>query len=112
MKDSTTMSREERQLKEAVDLIKTPDFDGARSLLQRIVGQKPECARAFNLLGVIHEKLGDMDAARRMYRVALDIDPTYHPAHGNLSRLVQYRTSFREPDLGDGDGEGADTGRE
>ncbi len=48
---------------------------------------------------VLVEK-GDLNAARRMYRVALALDPSYEPARINLDRVSQWQYVLQGIDLG------------
>jgi DNA-binding response OmpR family regulator len=68
--------------------------DEAMTLLQKVVGEKPDDPEAYNLLGLLMEVKGDMLAAQRMYRAALGLDPTYVPARENLANTtdMKYRS--------------------
>ncbi|MDF9408785.1 MAG: hypothetical protein A4E52_00269 [Pelotomaculum sp. PtaB.Bin013] len=94
--DSATLRN---QLEQVGILISEKNLDAAHKLLKKIIGAEPESPRAFNLLGVMHEKQGNFDAARRMYRVALTKEPAYYSAQNNLHRLVQMTLPISEPDL-------------
>lgn len=61
----------------------------------RLTPNRPE---AFNLLGMILELQGDHREALNHYRAALDFDPSYAPALGNLQRATSRRGGG--PDLG------------
>ena len=41
-----------------------------------------------NLIGVMYEILGDENLARKHYRAAYALDPTFKPACRNLERMV------------------------
>lgn len=67
---------------------------------RKAIGIDPSRAEAFNVLGVLLELRGDRTEAKKNYRVALDLDPTYQPAQENLSRAVSSPRSGRLPNLG------------
>ncbi|MHB1315987.1 MAG: tetratricopeptide repeat protein [Christensenellales bacterium] len=56
-----------------------------------------------NLLGILSEMTGDDIKARKHYRAAYALDPTYKPACRNLERLVMFSwdSVSREFDYGD-----------
>ncbi|OAT82337.1 tetratricopeptide repeat protein [Desulfotomaculum copahuensis] len=87
------------QLALARSLIRAGKLDGAMKTLKRIIYKEPGNARAFNLLGAIYEKEGNLDAARRMYRAAIALDPACRPAQANLCRLVRWPPDLSAPDL-------------
>lgn len=55
-----------------------------------------------NLLGILAEMSGDDSRARKHYRAAYALDPTYQPACRNLERLVDFvwKTVSRKYDYG------------
>ncbi|MEW6696878.1 MAG: tetratricopeptide repeat protein [Bacillota bacterium] len=70
-------------------LIQERKLEKASELLKQCIGKEPKNEEAFNLLGVVYEKKGNLEGACLMYRVALTINSTYQPAKNNLHRLVQ-----------------------
>jgi DNA-binding response OmpR family regulator len=64
-------------------------FGEAESLLQAALDVDPLSVEANNLMGVLHESLGEHHAAYRFYKSALDIDPQYDPALDNLRRYCE-----------------------
>jgi len=91
---------EQDQLEQVRSLITMNNLNDALKLLKRAFGMEPYNPQAFNLLGVVYEKQGDLDAACRLYRAALALDPAYQPAEVNLHRLVQLPSNLSGPDLG------------
>jgi DNA-binding response OmpR family regulator len=75
-------------------------FDKAADFLQKAVGADSSRPEAFNLLGVLFELKGDVLEAQKRYRAAIALDPTYEPAHSNLSRVTQLDYTRRGIDLG------------
>ena len=55
-----------------------------------------------NLLGIFYELTGDYQAARKHYRAAYALDPTYKPSCRNLERITSYRfdTAISDMDFG------------
>jgi DNA-binding response OmpR family regulator len=62
------------------------EFDGAERRLRRALAMDPDSAVAHNLMGVLHQRLGEHRAAYRAFKVALRADPGYEPALENLRR--------------------------
>ncbi|MFB0921456.1 MAG: hypothetical protein QMB62_11350 [Oscillospiraceae bacterium] len=47
----------------------------------------PDAPQPHNLLGILYELQGDGNRARRHYRAAYSLDPTYRPACKNLEQI-------------------------
>jgi DNA-binding response OmpR family regulator len=62
------------------------EFDGAERLLRRAIALDPASAVAHNLMGVLHQRLGEHNAAYHSFKAALRADPHYEPARENLRR--------------------------
>ena len=77
------------------------DFSLAENLLQKANNIKSERPEPFNLLGVLAEVRGDSGQAMKMYRAALDIDPTYKPAQENLERSSDFKSHPDDANLGE-----------
>jgi DNA-binding response OmpR family regulator len=94
------MNREldyERLLDTAVDYVKSKDYAQAISFARESLRCDPSRPEALTLLGKIEELLGDRLNALKKYRAAIDLDPTYQPAHENLHRAttdLHQRPSF------------------
>ena len=56
---------------------------------------RPDFTLAYNNLGVVYTRLGDLDAAAAAYRTAIETDPESDAAYHNLGNL-----QMREGDLG------------
>ena len=63
----------------------------ATSAISKALAKNPKMAEAYNLLGAILEIQDQRLEAQRFYRAALDIDPTYKPAQGNLRRTTAWQ---------------------
>ena len=55
---------------------------------EQVLRIDPRCAAAYNNLGAIYMKQGQLDVANEMYEKALQCDPTLPEAHENLARLA------------------------
>lgn len=62
------------------------EFDGAERLLRRAIALHPDSPVAHNLMGMLHQRLGEHRAAYQSFKAALRADPRYEPARENLSR--------------------------
>jgi DNA-binding response OmpR family regulator len=62
------------------------EFDGAEQLLRRAIATDPDSAVAHYLMGVLHQRLGEHNAAYHSFKAALRADPQYEPALENLRR--------------------------
>ncbi|MGE5599723.1 MAG: response regulator [Bacteroidota bacterium] len=88
-------------LAEARDLLAKGRLSDANQFLRRAINLDPNRPEPYNLLGASAEHQGDMNGARRMYRVALALDPSYEPAVRNLDRVSQWQYDFQKQiDLG------------
>lgn len=84
--DSDDTNDIEAILIKAKSAIEERELSYAESILRNaniVDNNRPE---TLNLLGIIAEFRGDSKQAMKMYRAALDIDPTYKPAQENLER--------------------------
>jgi len=63
----------------------------ARAWLERAVERDPQCTTAWHHLGLIHEDLGDQEAAIRHYRRAAETDPAHLTSLAKLAELHSQR---------------------
>jgi DNA-binding NtrC family response regulator len=77
------------------------DFTTARELTKKAISFDPSRPEAYNLLGVLLEIDHQSLEAQKFYRAALEIDPTYKPAAGNLERATS-RNKLGKIDIGTG----------
>lgn len=75
------------------------DFEAARDVARKAIAADPERPDGYNLMGALLEVGGERDEAAKLYRAALDIDPTFEPASANLERVGQHG-SVERIDLG------------
>lgn len=92
------------QLKDLIIVVKSNinngKYDEAKSQIMSLVHNYASSPIPFNLLGIIEEFKGETKLAQKYYRVALDLDPTYHPAIDNLHRISVYYSDL-EINFGD-----------
>ncbi len=67
------------------------DFLKAKEYLKRAIAENMDSPEPHNLLGVLAEYEGDLATARKHYRAALELDPTYKPANENLERTTRFK---------------------
>lgn len=68
-------------------------FPDARETARKAIAADPAKPEAYNLLGALLEIKGDWLEAQKFYRAAMDIDPTFAPAHVNLDRTTSWYKS-------------------
>ncbi len=54
--------------------------------LKTAIAMAPSRPHAFNLMGAVYELRGDVTEARKHYRTAYWLDPTYSPSRLNIER--------------------------
>jgi DNA-binding NtrC family response regulator len=62
-------------------------LEAAIAHLRMTIALNPERPEAYDLLGMIHERYGELELARKYFQIALVLDPTFEPAARNLERL-------------------------
>jgi lipoprotein NlpI len=83
------------------------EFDEAQRLIRSVIDVDPESAVAQNLMGVLHERLGEHHASYQSFRAALRADPDYEPARENLRRYCErFDLDLEDKTFGSLDGRG------
>lgn len=90
----------EAALEYAKGCLNQKDFTQGYEFLQKAIGMEPRKPEPYNLLGVLLELKDETLEALKMYRAALAVDPTYHPANANLQRATQWQYTQAGIDLG------------
>lgn len=91
-----------KHIKDAIDKLRNDDFEESYKIIINAIGINPNAPEPHNLLGIWFELNGSDDKARKHYRVAYVLDPTYKPACSNLERVSTLFLSRRIPfDFGD-----------
>lgn len=97
-----------RWIEDIRNAIRSDQLAAAYTILSSVLVHDAESPELNHLLGVYYEKLGDVDAARKRYRMVLILDPSYGPALRNLERLTSWKwhgtSENAECDLGDAPG--------
>jgi Flp pilus assembly protein TadD len=73
---------------QAVLALKKEDIETSRVKITGAMELDMDSPQPHNLLGILYEIAGNDDKARKHYRAAYALDPTYKPACRNLERLV------------------------
>ncbi|MDF2541962.1 MAG: hypothetical protein K0S47_1680 [Herbinix sp.] len=74
-------------LKEATSKLKKYELKEAYQYIMEACITDPNAAQPHNLLGIWYEFIDNNDLARKHYRVAYVLNPTYKPASENLERV-------------------------
>ncbi len=79
------------------------NFNEAFELLKKAAALDNEKPEPFNLMGIIYELKNRQAEAMKMYRAALALEPSYHPANENLQRASEFvsGTNLEDVNLGD-----------
>jgi Flp pilus assembly protein TadD len=87
---------------EAAESLRKQDIEASRSHIADAIMLDMNAPQPHNLLGILCELTGDDNTARKHYRAAYALDPTYKPACRNLERLVffEIRPQKHEFDYG------------
>jgi tetratricopeptide (TPR) repeat protein len=87
---------------EAAESLRKRDIPASRALIADALVADMDAPHPHNLLGILCELSGDDNAARKHYRAAYALDPTYKPACRNLERLVffEWGPQNRDYDFG------------
>ena len=93
--ESKDESEYQSSLRSAKKLARKRQFDKALTQAKKAIGADPSNPEAFDFLGQIQETLGDFDNARKSYRAAISLDPTYQSAKDNLDRATSNFNSIR-----------------
>ena len=75
---------------EAAAALKKNDRQTALSKISLAMTLDMDAPEPHNLLGILFEMESNNEAARKHYRAAYALDPTYSPASRNLERLVLF----------------------
>ena len=73
----------------AVENLRKRNFEKSYQVIIEALEEAPNAPEPQNLLGIWQELQGNEDMARKHYRAAYALDPTYRPASENLERLCE-----------------------
>jgi len=93
----------EKDIKTAISELKEGDYSKAEENIKRAMLERPHSPEAHNLYGILAELESDGSLARKHYRAAYALDPTYKPATRNLERITtfEYYLYNKKIDYGD-----------
>lgn len=75
------------RLNQATDCLRNLEFVEAYQLIVEAISINPNAPQPHNLLGIWFELKGNKDKARKHYRAAYALDPTFKPACKNLEQI-------------------------
>lgn len=76
------------------------EFNKAKELLTIAIARKILEPAAYNLMGVLFQYEGEEMLAKKMYRAALAVEPSYTPAIENLDHICQSKYMTKGINLG------------
>lgn len=77
-----------KAITQASEALQKKDIKTSRMQIADAMTLNMDAPQPHNLLGILCELTGDDMSARKHYRAAYALDPTYRPACRNLERLV------------------------
>lgn len=91
------------KITQAANRLRCYDFEEAYILIAEAMRLDPDAPQPHNLLGIWFALNGNGDKARRHYRAAYSLDPTFSPACKNLEQIstVSDNSKPRSYDFGD-----------
>ena len=86
-------------INEAIQMLKARDITSSRSKIANAMILDMNAPEPHNLLGILCELILDDNTARKHYRAAYALDPTYKPACRNLERLCTFEWGIQKRDF-------------
>ena len=85
-------------------LLRNGNLKQAREEIASAMAAFADAPEPHNLLGIYYEQEGDLQSARKHYRAAYALDPSYKPCCRNLERITcfDFSTKITDADFGDG----------
>lgn len=84
-------------INEATSKLHNYEFEESYKMIIKAINADPNAPEPHNLLGIWYEFKGNYDLARKHYRAAYALDPTFKPASGNLERVCTFFISHKMP---------------
>ncbi len=91
--------RARKEVLRANELLEKQDLAHAIEKLQRAIAIYPECAVAYNNLGVIYARLGERERSREALQKAIRINERFALAYVNLGRINIQGGDFRGAEI-------------
>jgi lipoprotein NlpI len=88
-----------RRIADAEAALRVKDLPRAKTVISETMALYMDAPEPHNLLGILYEMTGDYQAARKHYRAAYALDPTYKPCCRNLERVTSYDFSTKITDM-------------
>jgi Tfp pilus assembly protein PilF len=91
-----------QRIESVTDTLRAKDLPAARQRIAEAMMMDVDAPEPHNLLGILYELSGDYQAARKHYRAAYALDPTYKPSCRNLERITSFcfSTALTDIDFG------------
>lgn len=83
-------------LKAAIEHYRSGQLAQAESLYRQVLRERPDCADAFNNLGIVLQRQGRLREALQAYHQALTLNPDLAEAHVNLGSVHQQQGQLAE----------------
>lgn len=74
-------------IKEATSELHNNNLVESYKVILKALNSNPNAPEPHNLLGIWYELIGNEDLARKHYRAAYALDPSYKPSSTNLERV-------------------------
>lgn len=84
-------------IRDATSKLRNYEFEESYKMIIKAINADPNAPEPHNLLGIWYEFKGNNDLARKHYRAAYALDPTFKPASGNLERVCTFFISHKIP---------------
>lgn len=83
-------------VREATDELHNNELEKSYKTIINAINLNPNAPEPHNLLGIWYEFNNNNDLARKHYRAAYALDPTYKPASENLERVCSFFASKKK----------------
>ena len=105
MRSQTVTPAFQSKVDSIVAALRKKDLSGLRENIAQAMAMDMDAPEPHNLLGIHCELTGDLQAARKHYRAAYALDPTYKPCCRNLERITSFdcSTAITDMDFGTAD---------
>ncbi|WP_250672956.1 hypothetical protein LZ906_016230 (plasmid) [Paraclostridium ghonii] len=79
------------KIENAIRSLQNNDFNKAKEYILSAIMENYNSAEPHNLLGIYYELQGELNLARKHYRVAICLNQNLECAHKNLERLCTFK---------------------